>query len=158
MNRDLSVLMVCLGNICRSPMAQGVLERKLQDKGLSGTVDSAGTGGWHAGEAPDPRAIQMAKSKGIDISHQRARKFRIQDFEDFDYILVMDASNFQDIMHIAPHDKARQKVHMVMNMAHPNKNMPVPDPYYSGDFETSYRLLDEALEAFVEQVFTYKEV
>jgi len=94
MESDIKILMVCLGNICRSPLAQGVMEQKVQLHGLHNwTIDSAGTGNWHVGNPPDPRSINTARKHGLDISKQRARQFSIHDFENFDVIIAMDQKN-----------------------------------------------------------------
>jgi protein-tyrosine phosphatase len=145
------VLMVCLGNICRSPLAEGILRAKAKEKGLAIEVDSAGTGGWHAGEAPDRRSQKVALQNGIDISHQKARKFKLQDFDDFDLILAMDTENMKDLLLLAPNEMARAKVKLILNYINPTKNQNVPDPYYGqmADFEAVFNLLDQALEKFL---------
>jgi protein-tyrosine phosphatase len=145
------VLMVCLGNICRSPLAEGILMAKAKEKGLAIEVDSAGTDGWHAGEAPDLRSQRVASQKGIDISRQKARKFKQQDFNDFDLILAMDTENMKNLLLLAPNEMARAKVKLILNYLNPTKNQNVPDPYYGemADFETVYNLLDQALEQFI---------
>lgn len=137
------ILMVCLGNICRSPLAEGILRSKLSNNFI---VDSAGTGGWHAGELPDKRSIEIAKKKGLDITNQRARKFTKNDFSEFDIIYAMDNSNLKDILQLAPNEDAKKKVHLILNEIYPNKNMDVPDPYYglNDGFEKVYNMLDEA--------------
>ena len=137
------VLMVCLGNICRSPLAEGILQSKLpSDKFI---VDSAATGNWHAGEQPDKRSIQTAKNRGLDISYQRARQIKTSDFEDFDYIFVMDSSNYENVTKLAPNEAAKNKVTMIMDFLHTNGGVEVPDPYYGGNdgFENVYDMLDE---------------
>ncbi len=137
------ILMVCLGNICRSPLAEGIMQSKLpKDEFI---VDSAGTGGWHAGEGPDKRSVTTAKGRGLDISKQKARQFKRTDFEDFDYIYVMDRSNLRDIMRLAPAN-FKHKVKMIMDELHPDLGVEVPDPYYGGPdgFENVYNMLDEA--------------
>ena len=141
------VLMVCLGNICRSPLAEGVLKHKLQQQGLDWYVDSAGIGGWHAGELPDRRSIAVAKKYGIDITDQRARKFQPNDLDNFDLILAMDEDNFNDIKRYSKKDKHRAQVDLILNFSRPNSNEEVPDPYYDNRFELVYQLLDEACEA-----------
>lgn len=137
--------MVCLGNICRSPLAEGIMKSKLPSDYI---VDSAGTGGWHAGELPDKRSISIAKEKGIDITYQRARKFTKRDFEDFDSIFVMDNSNYKTILALAPNDNVKSKVKLILNEIYPNKNLDVPDPYYGGQdgFENVFNLLELACE------------
>ena len=136
----MNILMVCLGNICRSPLAEGILRTKLTTDFF---VDSAGTGGWHAGQSPDERSIATARNYGIDISNQKARKFTVSDFDTFDHIFVMDQSNFKDVLNLATNDVAKSKVALILG---PSKE--VPDPYYGGQdgFEKVYQLLDQACE------------
>jgi protein-tyrosine phosphatase len=147
------ILMVCLGNICRSPLAEGILRSKLSDKFF---IDSAGTGGWHAGELPDKRSIEIAKRKGLDITNQRARKFTIKDFSKFDLIYAMDNSNLKDILQLAPDENAKKKVHLILNEMYPNENKDVPDPYYglNDGFEKVYNMLDEACNAIAKKITT----
>ena len=137
------ILMVCLGNICRSPLAEGIMRSKLSKDFI---VDSAGTGGWHAGELPDKRSISTAKNRGLDITSQRARQFKISDFDTFDYIYVMDNSNYKDVMALAPNEEAKSKVKLILNELFPNENVDVPDPYYGGQdgFENVFDMLNEA--------------
>ena len=137
------ILMVCLGNICRSPLAEGIMRSKLSNDFI---VDSAGTGGWHAGELPDKRSISTAKNKGLDITNQRARQFKISDFESFDYIYVMDNSNYKDVITLAPNEEAKSKVKLILNEIFPDENVDVPDPYYGGQdgFENVFNMLNEA--------------
>lgn len=138
--------MVCLGNICRSPLAEGILSSKLILRLIF--VDSAGTGAYHIGHQPDDRSIVVAKNYGIDISKQRARKFQVTDFDIFDIIYVMDENNLQDILSLTRNNHDKQKVKMILNEIHPNKNKSVPDPYYGGnqEFENVFKMLDEACE------------
>ena len=136
--------MVCLGNICRSPLAEGLLASKLpKDKFI---VDSAGTGHWHVGKQPDERSIAVAQRNGLDISCQRGRLFRKQDFNDFDHIFVMDNSNYNDVVDLADTDQQRRKVKLILEVLFPGENVDVPDPYYglSNGFDTVYDMLDEA--------------
>lgn len=142
--------MVCLGNICRSPLAEGVLKHKVQKKGLNWHIDSAGTGDWHVGELPDKRSIAVAKKYGIDLTDQRARHFKRTDLDSFDLILVMDRDNYFDVVRLAKTDEQRKKVQYIMNFARPNSNAIVPDPYYDNRFEFVYQLLDEACDAVIE--------
>lgn len=134
--------MVCLGNICRSPLAEGILKSKIDSNNVY--VDSAGTGHWHIGKKPDLRSIEVAKKHQLDITDQRARQFSKQDFDDFDYIFVMDNSNKKDILSIARNDSDKEKIHLILNEIFPNENMDVPDPYYGGSegFQNVYRMLD----------------
>ena len=135
--------MVCLGNICRSPLAEGILRSKLSENFI---VDSAGTGGWHAGELPDKRSIAIARLKGLDISNQRARQFKISDFTTFDHIFVMDNTNYKEVLALAPNEATKSKVKLILNEISPNDNVDVPDPYYGGvdGFENVYNMLDQA--------------
>lgn len=149
------ILMVCLGNICRSPLAEGIMRSKLSDDFI---VDSAGTGGWHAGELPDKRSIATAKNRGLDITNQRARKFTKNDFETFDYIFVMDNSNYKDVLALAPNEEAKLKVKLILNEIFPNENVDVPDPYYGGQdgFENVFDMLDKACEEIARKLIQTK--
>ena len=138
----IKILMVCLGNICRSPLAEGILKSKIDSNNIF--VDSAGTGHWHIGNKPDMRSIEVAKKHQLDITDQRGRQFSKQDFDDFDYIFVMDNSNKKDILSIARNDSDKEKIYLILNEIFPNENMDVPDPYYGGSegFQNVYRMLD----------------
>lgn len=138
------ILMVCLGNICRSPLAEGILKSKVNPTQV--IVDSAGTGAWHSGELPDKRSIAIAKKYGIDITDQRARIFTPEDFLHFDKIYVMDKSNYVNVCKLAPNDELIDKVELILNESHPNQDLEVPDPYYGGEqgFENVFQLLNEA--------------
>lgn len=141
---SVKILMVCLGNICRSPLAEGILASKLPKDKF--TVDSAGTGSWHIGNSPDTRSIAIAKKHHIDISNQKGRQFKTSDFESFDYIYVMDNSNYDDVIDLAKNETQKAKVQIILNELYPNENVDVPDPYYgiSNGFEMVYEMLDEA--------------
>ncbi|MDO5509818.1 MAG: low molecular weight protein-tyrosine-phosphatase [Weeksellaceae bacterium] len=145
------VLMVCLGNICRSPLAHGILQHKAKD---SIFVDSAGTNGYHIGESPDPRSIAVAEKNNLDITTQRCRKFEVQDFDNFDIIFVMDGSNYRDILKMARNEEDEKKVKLIMNEHKPGMNLNVPDPYYGGDegFDNVYKMLDQATDAFLKRI------
>lgn len=136
--------MVCLGNICRSPLAHGILESKLPQDGFY--VDSAGTANYHVGDAPDHRSIAVAKSNGIDISQQRGRQFTISDFDTFDYIYVMDQSNFENVIKLARNTNDIAKVKLILEVDDSVINKRVPDPYYGdrSDFENVFSLLNNA--------------
>ena len=142
----MKILMVCLGNICRSPLAEGILKSKVSSDFIQ--VDSAGTAGYHEGELPDKRSIAVAKKNGIDITDQRSRKFSLADFDTFDVIYAMDESNFHNLVSLARNDEDAGKVKMILQEKYPNENLSVPDPYYGGDkgFENVYNMLDEACE------------
>ena len=139
--------MVCLGNICRSPLAEGILQSKINKELVF--VDSAGTAAYHVGNLPDERSIAVAKQYGIDISNQQARKFTEKDFLNFDVIYAMDKSNYQNIISLATSDEDVEKVKMILNESQPNKNYSVPDPYYGGEigFEEVYKMLNKACDS-----------
>lgn len=136
--------MVCLGNICRSPLAEGILKSKLNPDFY--IVDSAGTSAYHIGELPDHRSIAIAKKNGIDISNQRARKFIPNDFNEFDLIYAMDIENYHNICSLSTNKSNLLKVKLILNEINPLKDLSVPDPYYGGDFgfENVYKMLDKA--------------
>jgi protein-tyrosine phosphatase len=140
----IKIVMVCLGNICRSPLAEGILASKLPENNF--TVDSAGTGNWHVGTPPDKRSIQVAKKNGIDIAKQRAIHFTADFFENYDYIFVMDQSNYKNVIQLAENQKHIAKVHFVLESLLPNKKAEVPDPYYDEmtAFEEVFTLLDKS--------------
>lgn len=138
------ILMVCLGNICRSPLAEGILRAKVDPEKV--TVDSAGTGDYHVGEGPDHRSVYVAKKQNLDISTQRGRQFTVSDFDRFDKIYVMDMSNYQDVLSLARNDEDRQKVSLILDEIFPGENVEVPDPYQGGPegFERVYDMLEQA--------------
>ncbi len=142
------ILFVCLGNICRSAMAEGIMRKKAAEKNISILVDSAGTSNYHTGEAPDKRAQKTAAKHQVDISSQKARQFTVDDFDTFDEIYAMDTSNYRNILRLARNDNDRKKVKLMLNVLYPGEDMSVPDPYYGGDegFEHVYQLLNEACE------------
>ncbi len=128
--------MVCLGNICRSPLAHGVLAHLTKERGLDWEIDSAGTGSWHIGECPDRRSVAIAKKYGIDISNQRARQFQKTDFHYYDRILVMDRHNLRDVLALTNRTEERAKVSLFL------ENDIVPDPYYDNTlFDPVYRMI-----------------
>lgn len=138
-----SVLFLCLGNICRSPLAQGIFEARAARAGISMACDSAGTGGWHAGEPPDPRAIAAAQRAGYDIAHQRARQIERGDFVRFDFIRAMDSSNLSDVRLMRPYGSTADIARLM--------DRDVPDPYYGSDadFDSVVRLLESGIDAFI---------
>ncbi|RCT54465.1 low molecular weight protein-tyrosine-phosphatase [Winogradskyella sp. KYW1333] len=146
------ILMVCLGNICRSPLAHGLLESKLNSQEYY--VDSAGTASYHIGSQPDRRSIKVALNAGIDISAQRARAFTVKDFDEFDYIYAMDESNYADILRLSrnENDSKKVKLFLVANKSRFDKN--VPDPYYGdmSDFECVFNLINETADLIVEGI------
>lgn len=145
------IVMVCLGNICRSPLAQGILENKCREAGLDWFVDSAGTSGWHNGGPADPRSISTAADHGLDISAQRSRLFVAEDFDKFDLVLAMDSSNYQDILKLANSQEQRDKVKLILNYVFEGENRPVPDPYYNDGFELVFDLLDKACDCIINE-------
>jgi protein-tyrosine phosphatase len=149
---SVKILMVCLGNICRSPLAEGLLASKLpQDKFL---VDSAGTGSYHVGRQPDTRSIATADKNGLSIAQQRARQFTSRDFDTFDYIFVMDNSNYDDVIALAKNESHKQKVDLILNTLFPGDNVDVPDPYYGlqNGFDMVYEMLDEATDIIAQRL------
>ena len=142
------ILMVCLGNICRSPIAHGIMADILPNS----FIDSAGTGSYHIGSPPDPRSIQVAQDKGIDISHQSARQFQSSDFTKFDHIFVMDRQNYRDVIAKANHQDDIDKVELLCEAAGLGMR-PVPDPYYGGDegFQSVFDLVKTACHSIAEQ-------
>lgn len=146
------ILMVCLGNICRSPLAEGILASKVDTSKVF--VDSAGTSNWHVGKGPDTRSITTAKQFGIDITKQKARQFTVADFDTFDTIYVMDNSNYDNVIALARNEADKQKVKRILNEVTPGKNLEVPDPYYGGDsgFTDVYKMLDEAFDIVVKKL------
>ena len=142
----MKILMVCLGNICRSPLAEGIMQQKIDSFGIEAEVDSAGFEAFHTGDAPDERAIKVARKNGIDISGYRARIFQPADFDRFDRIYVMDDKNFSDVMQVARNERDRLKVDYILNALYPRQNDVVPDPYYGkiSDFEAVFDLLNQA--------------
>jgi len=146
------ILMVCLGNICRSPLAEGILKSKLDANQYQ--VDSAGTGGWHVGNPPDPRSVAVARQHGLDITDQRGKKFSPYDFEIYDHIFVMDNSNYSDVVNQAQSDSEKQKVQLILDEIFPGENVDVPDPYYGGEqgFENVFQMLDQACENIVRRL------
>jgi protein-tyrosine phosphatase len=145
----MNVLFVCTGNICRSPLAEGILREKFKQHKLSGMVDSCGFESFHTGDRPDNRAQTVARKHGIDISTHQSRLFKVADFDLFDRIYVMDSSHYQSVMRIARSESDRKKVDYVMNVQFPGTNMPVRDPWYDNlaAFEQVYDQLDPACEA-----------
>lgn len=145
--------MVCLGNICRSPVAEGVLRDKAKKYGIEMHIDSAGTSNYHVGEAPDRRSLENARQFGIDISDLRARQFVVEDFDRFDKILVMDTSNYSNVISLARNEEDKKKVMLLLDHIQPGKNMCVPDPYFGGPegFTTVFKLIDQACENILQE-------
>ena len=143
--------MVCLGNICRSPLAEGILQEKVKKAGLDWVVDSAGTNHYHTGDAPHPLSQKIALINGIDISQQRARRFTAEDLTQFDKIYALAGDVLNDIQRITGNKFDSAKVDLLLNEQYPGKNLDVPDPYYGGepDFHEVYELLDEVCDQLI---------
>ena len=148
----MKILMVCLGNICRSPLAEGILKHKCGQLGLDWHIDSAGTGKWHIGSAPDKRSIQIAAKNNIDISGQRARSIHSSDYEQFDIIFAMDTNNYRDIMHWALDKQEEAKVKLILEEIYPGEKRSVPDPYFDDNgFQQVFDMLDKACDKIIEK-------
>lgn len=146
------ILMVCLGNICRSPLAEGILASKLPKNKFR--VDSAGTGSWHVGHSPDKRSIAVAQKNGLCIDDQKGRQFKTSDFDEFDYIYVMDNSNYNDVIHLAKTPEHKEKVQLILNELFPDENVDVPDPYFgvTNGFDNVYQMLDEVTDIIAKKL------
>jgi len=144
--------MVCLGNICRSPLAEGILKSKIDPNKVF--VDSAGTGHWHIGDQPDIRSIEVAKKHNVDITNQRGRLFTQEDFLEFDHIFVMDNSNKENVLRLCQEQNNKNKVRLILDELYPGENVDVPDPYYGGDqgFENVYQMLDQACDKIAKRL------
>ncbi len=150
----MKILTVCLGNICRSPMAEGILRHLAHEQGITVITDSAGTSDYHVGEAPDPRAQAAMVRQGMEIGDLRARQFRASDFTEFDMILAMDASNLSNMRALAPTAELASKARLVMDHAPWRPEREVPDPYFGGDegFDEVHAMLTDALQALLKDV------
>lgn len=144
--------MVCLGNICRSPLAEGILKSKIDPSKVY--VDSAGTGHWHVGNSPDERSIAVGRKYNVDITDQRGRQFSAKDFDNFDLIYVMDTFNKEDVLDLAQNEDHRKKVKLILDEIFPGENVDVPDPYLGGNigFESVFKMLDEACERIAKKL------
>jgi protein-tyrosine phosphatase len=145
--------MVCLGNICRSPLAEAILKQKAYAAGLSWTIQSAGTNGYHVGDAPHPLSQKIAKLKGIDISHQRARNFMAEDFQMYDKIYVMAREVIRDMRRLTKNNFDGAKIELLMNEAFPGENLDVPDPYYGHEmgYHQAYEMIEKACTAIIKK-------
>lgn len=142
----MKILMVCLGNICRSPLAEGIMQHLAKNEGLDWEIDSAGTGNWHVGSPPDRRSVRVAKDQGVDISRQVCRVFDVSDFDEFDLILVMDKSNLNDVLAMARNDEDRKKIKMLLG------DKIVPDPYFDETlFAPVYRMIETGCKEIIKQ-------
>lgn len=150
----MKVLMVCLGNICRSPMADGLLRKKVEDNNLNIVVDSAGTGDWHVGNPPDTRMQKTGADNGVPIDFLRARQFKVSDFDEFDRIFVMDKSNYKNVVALARTEADKEKVELMLDLIQPGEELEVPDPYYGGDqgFQDVFDMLDNATDVLLDQL------
>lgn len=149
----MKILMVCLGNICRSPLAEGILRNKVEEAGLNWVVDSAGTANYHVGEPPHRLSQKIAKLHGIDISQHKGRQFVKEDFERFDFIYVMDEDNYNDVKTIAKNYFTENKIDLILNASFPNQNKNVPDPWYGTEegYHKVYDMLNKACEAIIKR-------
>ncbi|MBL7931514.1 MAG: low molecular weight phosphotyrosine protein phosphatase [Bacteroidia bacterium] len=148
------VLFVCLGNICRSPLAEGIMLHLKEKHDLKMEIDSAGTAAYHIGEAPDRRTILNAKKNGVDLSALRARQFSASDFDKFDRIYVMDQSNLNNVLRLAKTKAHEEKTKLLLDLVEPGQQMEVPDPYYGGEegFERVFQLVLSACERLKEEL------
>jgi protein-tyrosine phosphatase len=155
----MKILMVCLGNICRSPLAEGIMIEKLKKYNIYFQVDSAGTGGWHVGSAPDKRSIKVGTENGIDISNQVCRALVSEDYEDYDYLFAMDTSIYKTLNERSPSPEYLNKIKLICDInenydGSSDENMDVPDPYTGeiNDFRIVYRMLDLLCEKWAEKL------
>jgi protein-tyrosine phosphatase len=147
--------MVCLGNICRSPMAKAILIKKLNEKNITWVeVDSAGTSDYHIGGKADRRTIESGKKHGIDLSSHRGRQFEREDFEEFDLIYAMDSENHANMLYLARNEEEAKKVKLILNELNPGSNQSVPDPWFGGekDFEKVFHMLDKACDVIINKI------
>ena len=155
MQEKIRVLFVCMGNICRSPTAEGVFRKLVNEEGMANVIeiDSAGTHAYHVGHEPDRRAQLAAQQRGIDLSDLRARQVMLIDFESFDYILAMDASNYEILLAQSP-AHAKSKINLFMSFAPSRKEQEVPDPYYGGQrgFEIVFDMIEDASSGLLDDI------
>lgn len=144
--------MVCLGNICRSPLAEGILKSKVDPNKVY--IDSAGTSNYHVGHSPDERSVAVAQQNKLDITSQKGRQFKASDFDEFDHIYVMDMSNYHDVVSLARNEEDKKKVKLILNEIFPGENVEVPDPYHGGNegFNNVYKMLNEACEVIAKKL------
>lgn len=149
----MNLLFVCLGNICRSPLADGIMRDLVKKNNLNWKVDSAGTANYHVGEHPDKRAQKIAKKFGVDISELVGRQFIVEDFDEFDYIFAMDAQNYQDIMKLARNENDKAKVELFLNRLEPGMNRGVRDPWFDDAlFEPVFKEIEKSCAAILEDL------
>lgn len=153
--KKVSVLFVCLGNICRSPTAEGVFRELVRARGLEQSIriDSAGTSNWHVGQAPDGRAIDAAAKRGIDLSHLRGRQAVAGDFSDFDYVIAMDRDNYGELSRLTKGDQ-QDKLHLFLHFASSVSETEVPDPYYGGGFPHVLDLIENASQGLLDHIIS----
>lgn len=146
--------MVCLGNICRSPLAEGILRKKALERGLALDIDSAGTSDFHVGDSPDKRTIDNALSHDVDLRNLRGRQFTQEDYQKFDRIFAMDTQNLEDIHALAPDAHSAAKAELLLNLVYPGRDVSVPDPYYGGPdgFEKVFQLVATACDKLVDEL------
>ena len=155
----MKILMVCLGNICRSPLAEGILQDKARKAGLKWNIESAGTNGYHTGEAPHPLSQKVARINGVDISKQRSRNFIAEDFHRFDKIYAMSGDVIDDMRRIAKNNFDEKKVDLLLNELFPGQNVDVPDPWYGPEpgYHQVYKMINEACDAIVSKYSTIND-
>lgn len=148
------VLMVCLGNICRSPMAEGLLRKRADERGIDVITDSAGTSDYHIGEAPDKRMQKTGSERNVTIDDLRGRQFQVSDYHQFDHIFVMDRSNYSNVIALASSEEDKRKVRLMMDLVHPGENIEVPDPYFGGEegFNQVFDMLDKACHQLLDEL------
>ena len=149
----MKILMVCLGNICRSPLAEGILQHKADKAGLDWQVDSAGTAGYHIGEQPHVLSQKTSLANGIDISNQRCRQFRKEDLAEFDRIYVMDRNNYEDVKQLSKNAWDEKKVTLLLDELYPGEHREVPDPWYGTekDYHLVFEMIDKACDKIIEK-------
>jgi len=145
----MKILMICLGNICRSPLAEGILRHLIEERGLDWYVQSAGTSGFHKGDSPHRDSIEVAKKNGIDITSQRSAQLTSDDISMYDLLIVMDQQNFNNTLDLCDSDDEKSKVKMLLNYSYPGENRAVPDPYYQGGFDKVYEMIYKACVALI---------
>lgn len=156
----MKVLMVCLGNICRSPLAEGILQNKALKAGLPWSIESAGTNSYHTGDAPHYLSQKVAKQNGIDISHQRARRFSAEDFLIYDKIYALAGDVVDDMRGLSKNKFESDKVELLLNELHPGEDRDVPDPYFGGEdgYHNVFKMINKACDAIIEKYATKKEL
>ncbi len=149
----MKILFVCLGNICRSPLADGIMRDLVKNEGLDWKIDSAGTSNYHINEAPDKRAQKVAKNNNVNISGLRGRQFTIKDFDEFDHIFAMDTQNYNDIIKLSRNESDKLKVELFLNRLDPGKNKSVKDPWYDDKlFEEVFFEIEQTCKIILEQI------